>query len=414
MNKKTNNKITHMLSIKEINYIYEILNSELDEKEKITKLYNICDYSNVCNSLSYCKLKNSDSREVKLLTIIKKFYEDKILKEYMQTNKKSYRCSLEEMENRLDKIIEALNIIKSNEKDYEKAYKLYNLYKSSQEFKRSYTYFIKYGEDDDRLDYAREALNNFNDIYNKYIEYENNGIMKDIEYFFRVKDYFINYNYAKFVVDYYINSENSYKEAIFLPEIGIDKKLFDFCVKTIEELDVKLYKKYLEKKELNNKIRFIRNKKAIQEIAEGIRTGFLPNGEKFDILEFIRMIPFKGKDFVNIIAEFMKSSNMPEFTTIMNYIYNNKLHLPTAFKEIDIDELYSTKIIVGNRVLTKEDIDYIIEYLNLNNIIITNKTFTLARNKYLNAEINIKETKYLNKENKKEYKERILIPSIKK
>ena len=177
MKEKINNRITHLLTIKEINYMYEILNSELEEKDKIAKLYSTCNYSNVCNSLAYCKLKNSDSREVKMLTIIKKFYEDKFSKEHMQKNTKCYRCSLEEMELRLDKIVEALSIIRSNEKEYEKAYKLYNLYKSSQEFKRSYTFFIKYGEDDSRLEYAREALNNLDNIYNKYVEYENNGIV---------------------------------------------------------------------------------------------------------------------------------------------------------------------------------------------------------------------------------------------
>ena len=411
MKEKINNRITHLLTIKEINYMYEILNSELEEKDKIAKLYSTCNYSNVCNSLAYCKLKNSDSREVKMLTIIKKFYEDKFSKEHMQKNTKCYRCSLEEMELRLDKIVEALSIIRSNEKEYEKAYKLYNLYKSSQEFKRSYTFFIKYGEDDSRLEYAREALNNLDNIYNKYVEYENNGIMQDIVYFNRVKDYFINYNYAKFILDYYVESPNSYRDNILLPELGIDKKIFEFCAKTIEELDCNLYKEYLDKREINKKIRFIKNKVTIQELAVGIRTGFLPNGEKFDTLEFIKKTPFKGKDFANIIAEFMKTSHMPEFEIVMNYINNNKLHLPSTFKEIDINELYNIKIIVGNRELTKEDIDYIIEYLNLNNIIITNKTFTLARNKYLNGEINIEEIK---KSNKKEFKERILIPTIRK
>lgn len=406
MKEKGNDRIMHNLTIKDIIYLFEILNSEMEEKEKIKKLYSICSYSNLINSLICCRHKNPESREVKMLTIIKEFYEEKTLKIY----KKSYRCSLEEMDDRLERIIEALDIIKSSEKDYEKAFKLYGLYRSSQELRRSCTYFIKFGDDDDRLDYAREALDNFDNIYNKYIEYENNGIMKDIAYFLRKQDYFINYNYAKFVVSCYINFENSYKEAIFLPEIGIDKKIFEFCVKTIEELDIDLYKKYLEKREANNKIRFIKNKLTIKELAEGIRTGFLPNGDTFDMLEFIKRVPFKGKDFANIIADFMKTSNMPEFTIIMNYINNNKLYLPSTFKEIDICELYSIKMVVGNRELMKEDIDYIIEYLNLKNIIITYKTFTLARNKYLNGEISIKG---VNKEPKKEFKERILIPSIK-
>ena len=410
--KENNSRMIGLLELNDIMYMFEILNSELAEDEKMKILYNICTYSNVCRSLDNFKYKNSKTREVTMLEAVKEFYEDNLFGIYNRKYKSSYRCSIEEMVIRLEKIVEARNIINTKESDYEKAYKLYLLYNNSYELKKQYTYFIKYGENDERLDFAREALNDFVNVYNKYVEYENNGLIKNAAYFFKNNDYFINYNYAKFVVSCYVNSSDSYKESIFLPELGIGKEIFEFCVKTVEELDVDLYTKYLEKREINKKIRFIKNKKTIEELAVGIKTGFLPNGEIFDMLEFIKMVPFKGKDFASVIEDFMKTSNMSEISIIMNYINSNKLHLPTAFKEIKLDELYNTKMIVGNREITKEDIDYIIEYLNLKNILVTYKTFTFARNKYLAGEINIEKLKKEDSSNNKQTKERVLIPYI--
>ena len=102
-----------------------------------------------------------------------------------------------------------------------------------------------------------------------------------------------NYEYAKFAIGHYIESSESYKENVFLSELGLDKDTFNFCVSTIEVLDVDLYKLFLEKKELNNKIRCVKNSETINNLANGINTGILSDGTQFDLLEFIIRIPFK-------------------------------------------------------------------------------------------------------------------------
>mgnify|MGYP003004496800 CR=1 FL=1 len=59
----------------------------------------------------------------------------------------------------------------------------------------------------------------------------------------------------------------------YIVELGLDKDTFNFCVSTIEVLDVDLYKLFLEKKELNNKIRCVKNSETINNLANGINTG---------------------------------------------------------------------------------------------------------------------------------------------
>ena len=78
--------------------------------------------------------------------------------------KNPYKCTLIEIELRLIKLNKAMEVIKSNESEYIKAEQLLGLYKNSEELRRMYFLFIKHGENDFRLDSAREALENFDNI----------------------------------------------------------------------------------------------------------------------------------------------------------------------------------------------------------------------------------------------------------
>lgn len=402
-----------LITMKDINYMFNIINSDLSEEEKTIKLYSFCNlHSLISNRDLYNTLELEQVEKLKELIRVYREYEAKGL---FKSAKNPYKCTLEEIALRLKKINSVFEIMNSETKDYTKVEQLLSLFKSAEEFRKSYALFNKYGKKDERLNSAREALNNFDLLYAKFKEYEAKGIVDNVRYVLSIQDYLQNYKYAKFAVGYYIESSESYKESEFLSELGLDKDTFNFCVSTIEELDINLYKLFLEKKEINNKIRCVKNAETIINLANGINTGILSDGTQFDLLEFTKRIPFKkSNNFITTLIDFMKRNNPQDMNTIIKYIYSNGLNTPAVFAPLDLKSIYQIKTTVNGVEITNADNDTIIEYLRINNIPLIHKTYILARAKYLNGEITaemVKEQKAQLELNKGPAK--ILIPSKK-
>ena len=166
------------------------------------------------------------------------------------------------------------------------------------------------------------------------------------------------------IIEHYIESSESYKESEFLTELGLDKDTFNFCIQTIEELDVDLYRQFLEKKELNNKIRCVKNAEIITNLANGINTGILSDGTQFDLSEFTKRIPFKkSNNFVSTLIDFMKRNNPDDMNTIIKYIYSNGLNTPDAFAPLDMKGIYQVKTTINGVEITNADNDIIIDCL---------------------------------------------------
>lgn len=375
-----------LITMKDINYMFSIINSDLNEEEKAIKLYSFCNKCHLFNSaIIYKNLELVQGEKLKELIRI---YEDYEAKGLFKSAKNPYKCTLEEIALRLNKINEVFEIINSNDKDYNKVEKLLLLFNSTEEFRKSYALFIKYGKKDERLSLAREALDNFDLLYAKFKEYETSGIVGYVRYKLRVQDYLQNYEYAKFVVKCYVDSSDSYKEREFLSELGLDIDTFNFCVSTIEELDVDLYKLYLEKKEINSKIRFVKNAETFTDLAKGINTGFLSDGTQFNLLEFIKRVPFKkSNNFFISLVDFLKRNNSQDMNIIIKYVKDNGLNRISAFVPLDLKSIYQVKTTINGVEITNADNDIIIDYLKVNSIPLIYKAYVLARTKYLNGEI---------------------------
>ena len=74
-------------------------------------------------------------------------------------------------------------------KDYDKVEQLLSLFKSAEEFRKSYALFNKYGKKDERLSSARIALDNFDLLYAKFKEYEAKGIIDNVRYVLSIQNY---------------------------------------------------------------------------------------------------------------------------------------------------------------------------------------------------------------------------------
>lgn len=270
------------------------------------------------------------------------------------------------------------NIINSNLSEEEKAIKLYSFCNLHSLISNRDLYNTL----------ELEQVEKFKELIRVYRNYEAKGIIDNVRYVLGIQDYLQNYKYAKFAIGHYIESSESYKESEFLSELGLDKDTFNFCVSTIEELDVDLYRQFLEKKEINNKIRCVKNAETITNLANGINTGILSNGTQFDLLEFTKRIPFKkSNNFTVVLIDFMKRNNPQDMNTIIRYIYGNGLNTPSAFAPLDLKGIYTTKTTINGVEITNTDNDIIIDYLTVNNIPLIHKTYVLARTKYLNGEI---------------------------
>lgn len=375
-----------LITMKDINYMFNIINSDLSEEEKAIKLYSFCNlHSLISNRDIYNTLELEQVEKLKELIRVYRDYEAKGL---FKSAKNPYKCTLEEIALRLRKINKVFEIMNSDDKDYIKAEQLLSLFKSVERFRKSYALFNKYGKKDERLSSARIALDNFDSLYTKFKEYEAKGIIDNVRYVLSIQDYLQNYEYAKFAIGHYIESPESYKESEFLSELGLDIDTFNFCISTIEELDVDLYKLFLEKKEINNKIRCVKNSETITNLANGINTGILSDGTQFDLLEFIKRVPFKkSNNFTFALIDFMKRNNPDDMDTIIKYVYSNGLNKPSTFAPLDLKGIYTTKTIINGIEITNADNDIILDYLKVNNIPLIHKAYVFARTKYLNGEI---------------------------
>lgn len=282
------------------------------------------------------------------------------------------------------------DIISSDDNIYEKAEKIYLIYPAATNFVNAYYSYLRkkpvYSEEkvDEELVAAMRKIISF------YKENEEAGIFLDIQNFYKTKNLREVLEYARFIVLNYINGEyNSFDE--FLKYYEINKQIFEQCIISVEEFDVDLYKKYLLKKEEIREKERKHKQEIMHNLYVGITTGALLDGTKFDLLEFIKRLPFKkvGTKFCYEITNFLRKNNPTEEATIMIYIKDNKLDKESFNYALNVNYLYQTKCVINGREITNEEIDLIIEYLKQNNIPVVNKTYLLAREKYLNNQINL-------------------------
>lgn len=408
-----NEKIA-LLNIDNLNEIENRLRNASNWKEESELIYDFCCNPVFVNSLYYLdKYDEITKTRIENLSIC--FNKLRVKGIYTSRTKNFFRISLEELVKRLKNINTAYETINSNNSDYSKAFTLATLFKDSETLKNLYSVILK-DIDHPNLQIAREALYNFEQIYNKYIEYEKNGMMNNVEYVVRTIDYHQNYEYAKFVIEKYIEDENSYKGAEFLEELGLDKESFVFCVKTIQELDPDLFKKFAIKSNYNKKEICLKNIQTIIELANGIKTKQMSDGTSFNILEFIKRVPFKKEDdLVEAIIKFGKMNNLKEYKTIIKYINANELNDKKALTPLNQKRMCGSTKKINGVLITKEVNDTIIDYLKVNQIPIVNKTYNVALDMYLNGKINKDEIDLKKQEmdtNKKQ--SLILIPNTKK
>ena len=304
----------------------------------------------------------------------------------MEFKEKRYKCSLEELEIRIKKMNTIQTIMDSELSDEEKIEKLVLLYKNAETFRRSYSLFIKFGYSDNRLDCIRTQLDNFDNYYIEFKRLESKAAYARANN--QIQLYIDNFDYAKSVVKFYIESPNSYKEYDFYRSLNLNEKEFDFCVDIIKKMDPDLYILYLEKRQKNSKIRCFKNIETIKTLSGAIEDGSFSDGTPFNELEFIKRIPFKRSiNFMFVLCDFLKRNNPKEMKSILRYVYSIGMDSPSFFKPLDKEYFYNAKIIYNGIEISNEDNDIIFDYMTVNDLPYIYTVYKIIRDKYTKGEI---------------------------
>jgi hypothetical protein len=308
-------------------------------------------------------------------------------KRYEETR---YMCSTDDLNQRIKNIVLIYRILNSDMDDVTKSKELVKIVRDPEIFKRKYGVLLRNGDPDKRLDGVRLYLYNLNNLYDEFKRLEETGYVDGFNYLNDKKDYFENYEYAKDVITLYLETEDAHDFNKFLTKLNLTQKEFKYCVSIIEELDSELYKAFIERQEYNDENKNTLYSKTISDLSTGIKTGELPDGTKFDKLEFLKRIPFKNGCtgmFMHNISNFLFNYNPEDRDTIMNYIRDNDMNAPAYFKTLFVNQIYGAKTTINGREITKEDNDDIFSYIELNDIPCIWHAYKTVREKLINGEI---------------------------
>lgn len=375
----------HLLTEEEINNLITIINSDLSDFEKAKQLRAVCKGAVLLNNIN--KYETTDFKKAVILKRVLSYYEKYGQLGYMKTHYTPYKCTPEELDIRKEKLIKLSQTLNSNISEYNKAMTIFELYKDSEVFRRSYSLFIKHGASDPILDSIREELKNVDYYYNKMKEYERLGYLIDYRYYQKTTDYREIYPYAKYITNQYLNT-NSYNFNDFLECYGLTETAFNFCLEILKELDVDLFNQYQEKHQISENLLLMHNIEIFKDLSLGITTGYLKDGTEFNAFEFFKRLPISsnGALYTNLKKYFVHNK-IEGINLILNYVCRNNFQVTEVTKTLDSEQILNSYN--NNPTLDINAIRIILTYLQQNNIPINKITYNYAKNMYLNNEFNI-------------------------
>lgn len=389
-NEKANNARDKFLLIN------EILDLEISDEEKVERILNIItlsEWRTIYNRMNVFYFRY-DSIQRRVGSNYEYFESNGLFKKYKET----YRCGLREMKYRLDALKEINEVIFSDVSDEEKLFTVLKYYSKYDEFKRKYTLFIKFGENDSRIEQWRDVLNNFDNIDSKVLElFNNNFVLKNAMYRRAVVNildnnlYLENYLYAEWVIKTYIDYGKNYSKNEFLNMLNMTMEDFDYCVKAINFLNPVLYNQYKEALSKSNDRRMFNLDKTYLNLENGINTGYLFDGTVFNILEFYKRIPFKseGANFMNKTTDYLYRTygySGSTTQTILSYLQQNNIRTITyVSKEV----ILKTKMIVKGIEITESMVNDVFDYMKAYNLPKIMGVYRVILSKYLNNEIDM-------------------------
>lgn len=298
-----------------------------------------------------------------------------------------YSCNDDELQLRLDNLNIIYEVLKSNTGEEEKIKTIFSIYKDVNEFKSKYSFLIRYGAYDHRLDDAREALNNFDFIVNSLEKIPNSKIEIIME--LEEKKYLDNYNDAEYVIKEYISNDKGYYKNMFLRWLGIDNNTFDYYVEVIRYVNPILYKEYRDTVKYYNERKELSIKEAIMDLYAKIKGGYFLNKTDLECLEFYQELPFKeyGNRCINVLKKFINDkmdNNELVYKIISDFLYDRKVNKILFANETKLAE---TSVSLRNVKLNPSIIHNVFRYIDVNDLPRIMPVYRTVLNEYVNGNL---------------------------
>ncbi|MCX4366057.1 MAG: hypothetical protein OSJ70_09855 [Bacilli bacterium] len=222
------------------------------------------------------------------------------------------------------------------------------------------------------------------------IENKNTQYREEIEKLLEEREYLENYLYAEFIIKTYIDDDRNYQKGRFYRVTKTNKNIFNYCVEVVKFLNPRLYQEYLKAVAESN-IKKTKNMVTnLNNIVEGIKTGYLPDGSEFNILEFYRFVPLResGFNFSKTLKDFMRQSDDitdEVYDCISEYMEKNDIRVIVFVTETYVKnnrEKYST-----DPRFTSKMIHNVFRYMFASGLPNIDHIFRILLEKYMNREL---------------------------
>ena len=234
--------------------------------------------------------------------------------------------------------------------------------------------------------FVKEHENEF-DLVKKNVLYLEH-LESETKRLFPIKDY------AYSVINYYVMNDDCLSISDYIKQLDINVTLFDDCIEACSIFNYDLYQKFNEEKKKRDIFVINNEQEVIHDLINGIKTGYLSDGTKLTVLEFLKRIPYKlvvdcdPEDYINYFCFYLKKIVESDgISIISSYMRKNKIS-NLSLREIDVEWELSYHVI-DNNVITNEIHDYIIKYMQYYDYPLIRGIYHLLLKKYLADELEI-------------------------
>ena len=301
----------------------------------------------------------------------------------------------------------AMEIYNGDLDDINKSYELAKLYKNGDVLRKTFTKFRRY-TDDKFLKTYLSKVEEMASFLDRHIESGSIKKAKDAIIYEEHKD---SIPVAKKYIEKYVKSGKIFTKD-FLLEADLSKEKMDYYSDIVGLYDKELFDRYKKRMLENSKERRYNTRDKIRELYNGITTGFVRFGEKFDMLKCYELLPFTTVDNLNELLEdfdvkkkgcnieqktrsLMETVEKDKANTVYSYLIKNRIITQPYNFTTESDIRKETLTLKDGKSLSDEDKEIIIKYLNVRQIPLFSKAVTLVRDKVLNNEIFLDQEKHL-------------------
>ena len=394
----------------QIEYLNSISLSEKNDAMRGMRLLAECSYHTLCINCTYYREKDEDLFVV--LEDIRSDYEDLAKKGLLKQEPNTFGCSFEELDERIEHIIvvsEEYNK-KANRKDYDLCKMFIEFYGTPALFRKQYSIILKNCSGDIRFEKAEPALDQFDELYRCFDSFYQSGYVSDVKKRLDNEEMYRLFPKASSIVYEYIKSKDSCCLDAFLRKIGITKAEFQNYVNIVKKLNGAYYEKFLASQNLKAEELEEKYVRDLIEIYEGITTGLTKNGEPFDTLEFVKLLPYKDKGDFYIKVKKLLLERLPNmYQTIVDYMCANNITTQFYFQATTkkycrkIETSYPNSVAKEKYPLT-DDMDVAFDYLDYYGIAPSKYTVKLVLDKFHAGNINVAELYELRTKREEEQK----------